>query len=297
MTLRKITHIFICYFSFLAFASSQSTLDLSDNTGENTFRFPGTVLSLDTSGLNLQLVENMKVLFNESEQTVIIVEQLMTALEEYESTMSKLSSLEAIFFEQEAVFNEYSGKLTHGKEKIQGIDREFWILYLGNQEHVLRIMASYNIDLHSKYSEAFEKTIKSFYINEEVELSIYEDLPFYLDETKFPYTKHGSMMPQSIILFQNVHGSNRMVTMAYLSHTQEDIEELKKNNSDDTEVYEIGDKIVIVNIKREGNTNRFSGNIILGNNIIMMNGNADTGDGTALDEFREMAKSVKFRRN
>ncbi len=296
MTFRNFTLNIICCFSFLAFASSQATLNLSNNKGENSFRFPGTVLSLDTSGLNLKFGNNMTVLMNESEQTLFAVKQFEDSIDEYESLKWAMSGLETIVYEYKVIFKEYRGTFSHGKISIDGILKDIFIFYLGNQDHVVSINGIYNSNLQSKYSEVFEKVIRSSYINENVQISFFEDLPFYMDENNFPYSKQYTEMPQSIVLVREVGGLKRKVTLSYFPYSQEEITLMIENKFEYDEYYQIGEKVILFDIYPDDHKILSGGYIILENKIITITCKSSSDDVSAIDEFREMAKSVEFRR-
>lgn len=293
--MNKLIDIVIVSILFFTSAIGQSTIDLSKNKNDKNINIKGTYLSIDTSGLNLKVSASPRVFINENDHTVFSIEQKQVSVENYESFIEKMLKFDSVFTEKKVIFNEFRGKMIVGKINIENTDKAFWICYLGNNDFIIEIKGFYNLNLESKYKAAFEKAIKSIFINSKREISIYEDLPFYLDEHKFPYKKELSFMPQSIALSRNVDGNNRTLTIAYLKSNKDGINELKKEFINNVEKKLIGKKEVITKLVKKDNRIKLEGIIIKGNQVISLNCISSDLDKKAIIEFKEIAKSIKFK--
>ena len=132
------------------------------------------------------------------------------------------------------------------------------------------------------------------YINTKKEMSIYEDLPFYLNESKFPYKKKLSLMPQSITITRELGGEKRMVSLIYFEANEKEIEELREKYNKDVKIV-VNSKEILSGIEKTDDRIIFKGIIIRGTEVIQFSCFSSSTDKTALDEFKEMIKSIEFR--
>lgn len=293
--MRKYTYVVVLSILNAISVGGQSTIDFSKNETQKHIRIQGTNLSLDTTGLNLNGSANPRVFMNDSDQTIFSVEQKQLSIEDYTSFIEMQLKFDSIILEKNVVFNAYKGKLFLGEINIQDVDKDVWICYLGNQDYVIEIKGFYNSALRSTYRSSFEKVIKSLFVDSHRSFSIYEDLPFYLDENHFPYKKEMSFMPESIALSQEVDGYHRTVTLMHLTTSPEEIEELKKEYEGNTENYTIAEKEITTIVKKMDDRIALEGIIVFGHRVIMLNCISSLEDENAISEFKDIAKSVEFK--
>ncbi len=288
--------IYIVILSFIStFSFGQDTINLSENLNDNNIIIKGTYLSIDTSGLNLNVSSNPRAFFNENDQTVFGVEQKDVSIDNYESFIGKMLKFDTIFKESIVVFNEFTGKLIAGSTKIQNVDKDMWFCYLGNKDFVIEIKGFYNSDLKSIYKVPFEKVINSLFIDSNRKMSIYEDLPFYLDENKYPYKKEFSFMPLSISISRVYDGNLRSITMSYFKSNNKDIQELKEGYTNDVDKFIINGKEVITRTIEADGKITLKGIVIYQDQLINLTFIASDLDKEAIKEFKEIAKSITFK--
>ncbi len=273
----------------------QNILNLSKNTNENHVSIKGMPVSIDTAGLHLNISSDPKVFINEKDKTVLSFEQKMVSIEDYKSIMNKMLKYDSIISEYKVIFNDFSGKVKLGLIDFQNVEKEFWICYLGNKDYVIEVKGYYDSELKRKYRAAFEKAIKSLYLNTSNNISIYEDLPFYLDEVKFPYKKEMSFMPQSILISKYNNGSKRIVSLSYLKASNKEIEGLKQEYFNDADKKIIEGREVILKTIRTGNKIKLVGIITKNNQILNINCISSESDESAISEFEQIAKSIRFK--
>ena len=278
----------------LSLSNGQDTLDFSNNKIDNTISIAGTYLNIDTTGLNLIQSELPRAFINENEQTVFSVEQKILSIKDYESVIGSLIKFDTVLFENLVKFDDFTGKQIIGKVNIQSSNKYIWFYYIGNSEIVIEIKGFYNENLHSKYEKSFEKAIKSVYINKKRTISIYEDLPFYLDESKFLYEKELSFMPQSITISRQVGENKRVVSLTYFESDKNEIEELRKNPDKDDYFVE-NEKEIFSKIDNTDDESKFTGIIINGIKLIQFHCSSAGSDLEALSEFKEMIKALKLK--
>jgi len=291
----KYTFVFFASILLTTLANGQSIIDLSKNTPDNTISIPGTYLRIDTSGLDLTPSSNLRSYTNETDQTVFNIEQKQLSIEDYNSFIQSMLKFDSIIFEKNILFNEYKGKMILGRKNIQTIDKEVWICYLGNPDLVIEIKGIYNSELHSKYNRPFDKVIKSLFIDSKRDMSIYEDLPFYLDEIKYPYQKELSFMPQSIALSKEVNGAKRILTIVHFNISKKEINEIKQGYSSDAEKCVINEKEIFMRNTQTDSSITVEAIIVSGNRLIQLQGRAPMNDESAVSEFKEIAKSIEFK--
>ncbi len=287
-------HFIIFFVLLISSVNCQNTIDLSDNKVDKTIEIKGTFLNIDTTGLSLKVAGNPRTFVNEKEQTVFVVEQKQLPLSNYESIIAKMLKFDTIIKENNIVIGDYKGKLIVGRSIIQNSNKYIWLCYIGNSELVIEIKGFYDESLHPKYEKTFDNVIKSMFINTKKEMSIYEDLPFYLDESKFPYKKEMSFMPQSITITRGGGEKKRMVSLSFFELNENEIEGLKeKYNKDHNIVY--NGKEILSNVEKTDDRIKYEGIVIRGKEVVQFNCFSSSTDKTALDEFKEMIKSIEFR--
>ncbi len=288
--------IFTINILFSGLAIGQETIELSNNNHEGKINIKGTYLSIDTSGLNLKTSASPRTFIDEKDKTVFNIEQKQVSLEDYESLfINKMLKLDTILQKDKIRFNDFKGNLIVSKVNLDNTEKSFWLCYLGNSKIVIEIKVFYNIDLEDKYKKAFYKAIKSIYIDTSKKISIYEDLPYYLDEEKFPYKKEFSFMPQSISISKDINGSKRIITITYTESNKDEINELKKAFGENIEKSQNEGKEIFTSIQYNNDKIKLKGLIVYKNQIINLVCISSSSDKEAIDEFKEIAKSITFK--
>ena len=295
----KKSPIFLLFISvqlLLSFVSkAQEILDLSNNTMEGTISIEGTNLNIDTSGLNLIMSKSPSIFINEAEQTVLSIEQKNVSIEDYESVIGQMLRMDSVKRHASLKFKDFTGKLTVGKVNIENTTKFVWFIYLGNSEFVIDIKGFYNENLEPKYAQAFDHCVKSMYINTAKTLSLFDGVPYYFDESKFPYVKDMSIMPLSITMSRQVNDEKRQITMFYFETTAEELDELKSSFNGDTEKIVIDDREIYRNIDKTNTRSILIAFIFRGSEVIKLHCISALNDASAAEEFQDIVRSVKFK--
>jgi hypothetical protein len=292
--LKKLHLVLVIFGLHFSTSKAQDTWDLSNNKIDNTIAIAGTNLKIDTLGLNLKMSSSPRTLVHEDEQTVLGIEQKDLSIQDYESIIGMMMKFDKVISEYKIKFEKFTGKLTIGKINIDNSNKYVWFFYIGNSDMVIDIKGYYNEILHSKYEKPFEKVFKSAFIDMQRKLSIYEDLPFYLDEVKFPYKKDLSFMPQSVAISRTVGKNIRFVTLSYFETDMSEIEELRKNPEGE-DYFKDDEREIFSSIEKSEEEFKYNGVIVMGMKLIQFRCSSKDSDKDAVNEFKDMIKSLKLR--
>lgn len=275
---------------------AQSVIDLSKNqVGDRHIQIAGTSASIDTTGLGLQATADPKAFMDEKTLSFFTIEQKQVAIKDYEPFVNKMLQLDSTIFESKVVLNELTGRMRIGIIAEEQKDKEFWFCYVGNQDFVVEVKGLYDVELNETYSASFQKVINSLFVDVDRKISIYEDLPFFLDEEAFPFQKEFSMRPQSITVSQQIGEERRSITMIYSDLTEQEIEERKKAYANDTEKEQVGDKEVFIRAEQVEDDLPFEAIVVRGTQLVYITSLISAEDKQAIADLKEVVRSIMFK--